>query len=162
MEMKNRMAVMAAVAGCYLLTCAAGFAQNATQNHGSEGESNTAVTIEARRVSDGHDFSAAAPAAETTRKTAAKTLPAAPIAKIEATSVASLRDAQENPYLLLTYKEKDETKMVVNPYQASPTKVFGPGWGTNVDALRNNPYAPGQTAAYVDLKTLGHVVGKLL
>ena len=72
----------------------------------------------------------------------------------------SLRDAQENPYLLLTYK--DETKTLANPYKESLTKIFGPGWNTNIDALRNNPFAPGPTPAYVDLKTLGHAVAKLL
>jgi len=74
--------------------------------------------------------------------------------------VPSLREAQENPYLLLTYK--DETKTLANPYKEAPTKVFGPGWNTNIDALRNNPYAPAPAPAYVDLKTLGHAVAKLL
>ena len=73
-----------------------------------------------------------------------------------------LREAQENPYLLLTYKEKDESKMLVNPHKEAPTKVFGPGWNTNIDALRNNPFAPGPTPTYIDLKTLGHAVSKLL
>ena len=149
--MKNRIVMMAAVAGCYLLTCAAGFAQNATQNHSND----SASTMEARNVSP-------APAAEATRKSSVKTLPAAPVAKTDANAVPSLREAQENPYLLLTYREKEDSKALVNPYKEPPTKVFGPGWGTNIDALRNNPYAPGPTPAYVDLKTLTHAVAKIL
>ena len=100
-------------------------------------------------------------AARSTSRLIANAATASP-AKSDATTVPSLRDAQENPYLLLTYKEKDETKMLVNPYKESPTKVFGPGWNTNIDALRNNPFAPAPAPAYVDLKTLGHAVAKLL
>jgi hypothetical protein len=153
MDMKNRIVVMTAVAGIYLMTCAAGFAQNATQNHSNDSESSSAVTLVAHNVSP-------APAAEPTHKGAAKTLPLAPVAKSGATTVPSLREAQENPYLLLTYK--DDTKTLANPYKESPTKVFGPGWNTNIDALRNNPYAPAPSPAYVDLKTLSHAVAKLL
>lgn len=153
--MKNRIAVMAAVAGMYLMTCAAGFAQNATQNHNGDSESNSATTLEARNISP-------APAAEPTHKTSAKTLPLAPVAKTDATTVPSLRESQENPFLLLTYEEKDENKLLANPYKESPTKVFGPGWNTNIDALRNNPFAPAPAPAYVDLKTLSHAVAKLL
>ena len=156
--MKNRILVMTAVVGCYLMTSTAGFAQNATLNHGSETESNAAAA-EARNISP----TTPAPAAEATHKSAAKTtLPLAPVAKSDATTVPSLRDAQENPYLLLTYRDKDENKLLANPYKEPPTKVFGPGWNTNIDALRNNPCAPGPTPAYVDLKTLGHAVAKLL
>lgn len=151
--MKNRMVITAAFAGIYLMTCAVGFAQNATQNHGNDSELASATTLVAHNVSP-------APAAEATHKASAKTLPLAPVAKSDATAAPSLREAQENPYLLLTYK--DETKTLANPYKESPTKVFGPGWNTNIDALRNNPYAPGPTPAYVDLKTLGHAVAKLL
>jgi hypothetical protein len=156
MDMKNRMAVMAAVAGCYLLTCAAGLAQNTTQHR--DGESNSAAMIEAHNIST----ASPTPAAEATRKSADKTLPLAPVAKSDANTPQSLREAQENPYLLLTYKEKDENKMLAIPYKESPTKVFGPGWNTNIDALRNNPYAPAPAPAYVDLKTLSHAVAKLL
>jgi glucose/arabinose dehydrogenase len=157
MDMKNRMVMMTAVAGVYLITCAAGFAQNATQNHGNDSEANSAAVVEA------HNMGTASPAAATaTRKSPGKTLPLAPVAKGDANTPQSLRAAQENPYLLLTYKEKDETKMLANPYKESPTKVFGPGWNTNIDALRNNPYAPAPAPAYVDLKTLGHAVAKVL
>jgi hypothetical protein len=153
--MKNRIVVMTAVAGIYLMTCAAGFAQNATQNHSADSESSNVTTLVAHNVSP-------APAAEPTHKASAKTLPVAPVVKSDATVVPSLRDAQENPYLLLTYK--DETKTLANPYKESPTKIFGPGWNTNIDALRNNPYAPAPAPApaYVDLKTLSHAVAKLL
>ena len=151
--MKNQVLMMVGVAGIYLMTCAAGFAQSATQNHSNDSESNSAVTLEARNVSP-------APPAVPTHKSDAKTLPLAPVAKADATAVPSLRDAQENPYLLLTYK--DETKTLANPHKDSPTKVFGPGWNTNIDALRNNPYAPAPAPAYVDLKTLSHAVAKLL
>jgi hypothetical protein len=151
--MKNRIVITAAAAGFYLMTCAAGFAQSATQNHGSDNESSSATTLVAHNVSP-------APAAEPTRKVAEKTLPLAPVAKNDATAAPSLRETQENPYLLLTYK--DETKTLANPYKESPTKVFGPGWNTNIDALRNNPYAPAPAPAYVDLKTLSHAVAKLL
>ena len=151
--MKNRIAAMTAVAGIYLVTCAAGFAQNATQNHSADSESSNVTTLVAHNVSP-------APAAEPTHKASAKTLPVAPVVKSDATVVPSLRDAQENPYLLLTYK--DETKTLANPYKESPTKIFGPGWNTNIDALRNNPYAPAPAPAYVDLKTLSHAVAKLL
>ena len=154
--MKIRTLMMTAVAGCYLMTSAAGFAQNTTQNHTNETESNSAVTVEARNISP----ATPAPAAEATHKSAAKTLPLAPVAKSDATTVQSLREAQENPYLLLTYK--DETKSLANPYKEPPTKVFGPGWNTNIDALRNNPFAPTPAPAYVDLKTLTHAVAKLL
>jgi hypothetical protein len=150
--MKNRIGITAAVAGIYLMTCAAGFAQNAPQNHGNDIETSSATTLVAHNVSP-------APAPESTHK-AVKTLPLAPVAKVDATTTPSLRDAQENPSLLLTYK--DETKMLANPYKEAPTKVFGPGWNTNIDALRNNPYAPAPAPAYVDLKTLGHAVAKLL
>jgi len=153
--MKNRIAAMTAVAGIYLVTCAAGFAQNATQNHSADSESPSATTLVAHNVSP-------APAAEPTHKATTKTLPLAPIAKSDATVVPSLREAQENPYLLLTYKEKDESNMLANPYKDSPTKVFGPGWNTNIDALRNNPYAPAPAPAYVNLKTLSHAVAKVL
>jgi hypothetical protein len=153
--MKNRIVVMTAVAGFYLMTSAAGFAQNATQNHGHDSELNGAAAVEAHNISP-------APAAEATHKAAAKTLPLAPVAKSDATTAPSLREAQENPYLLLTYKEKDENKLLANPYKESPTKVFGPGWNTNIDALRNNPFAPAPAPAYVDLKTLSHAVAKLL
>jgi hypothetical protein len=155
-NMKNRMVMIAAVAGCYLLTSAVGFAQNTTQIHSNESESNSAVTVEARNV-------VASPAPET-RKSAEKTLPLAPVAKSDATSANSLREAQENPYLLLTYKEKDGSKLLANPYKEPPTKVFGPGWNTNIDALRNNPFAPAPAPApaYVALKTLTHVVAKVL
>ena len=156
--MKNRIAVMTAVAGMYLMTCTAGFAQNTTQNHGNDGESNGAATIEARNIS----ALPLAPTAEATHKAAAKALPVAPVAKSEAVAAPTLRDAQENPYLLLTYKEKDESKMLVNPYKEAPTKVFGPGWNTNIDAIRNNPFAPAPAPAYIDLKTLGHAVAKVL
>ena len=71
-----------------------------------------------------------------------KRLPLAPVAKADATTPQSLREAQENPYLLLTYKDKDESKMLANPYKESPTKAFGPGWNTNIDALRHNPNVP--------------------
>jgi hypothetical protein len=154
MDMKNRVVMIAAVAGCYLVTSAAGFAQNATQNHGNENEANN-VTVVARNITP-------APAAEPTRKPSEKTLPLAPVAKTDATAVPSLREAQENPYLLLTYKDQDASKMLANPYKEPPTKVFGPGWNTNIDALRNNPNAPGPSPAYVDLKTLSHAVAKLL
>ena len=93
--MKNRMVMIAAVAGCYLMTSAAGFAQNTTQIHSNDSESNSAVTVEARNV-------VASPTPETTRKSAEKTLPLAPVAKSDATGATSLREAQENPYLLLT------------------------------------------------------------
>jgi hypothetical protein len=156
MDMKNRIVMIAAVAGCYLMTSAAGFAQNATQNHGNDSEASNAATVEARNVSP-----APAPA-ETTRKSADRTLPLAPVAKSDATTTQSLREAQENPYLLLTYKDKDESKMLANPYKEPPTKVFGPGWNTNIDALRNNPNAPTPSPAYIDLKTLSHAVAKLL
>jgi hypothetical protein len=156
MDMKNRIVMIAAVAGCYLMTSAAGFAQNAMQNHGNDSEASNAATVEARNVSP-----APAPA-ETTRKSADRTLPLAPVAKSDATTTQSLREAQENPYLLLTYKDKDESKMLANPYKESPTKVFGPGWNTNIDALRNNPNAPTPSPAYIDLKTLSHAVAKLL
>ena len=63
---------------------------------------------------------------------------------------------------MLTYKDKDENKMLANPYKEPPTKVFGPGWNTNIDALRNNPFAPAPSPAYIDLKTLSHAVAKLL
>jgi hypothetical protein len=158
MDMKNRMLVMTAVAGCYLMTCAAGFAQKTTQHYGNDGDSNSVATVEARNIS----AASPAPAAEATRKAAAKTLPVAPVAKSDATAAPSLREAQENPYLLLTYHQKDESQMLVNPYKESPTKIFGPGWNTNIDALRNNPFAPGPAPAYVDLKTLSHAVAKLL
>lgn len=153
--MKNRIAVMTAVTGIYLMTCAAGFAQNATQNHASDSEASNGATLVAHNVSP-------APAAKPTRKVAEKTLPLAPVAKNDAMAVPNLRDAQENPYLLLTYKDKYESRMLVNPYKESPTKVFGPGWNTIIDALRNNPYAPAPAPAYVDLKTLSHAVAKLL
>ena len=153
--MKNRILMMTAVAGFYLMTSAAGFAQNATQNRGHDSELNSAMAVEAHNISP-------VPAAEATHKAAAKTLPLAPVAKSDATTVPSLREAQENPYLLLTYKEKDENKLLANPYKESPTKVFGPGWNTNIDALRNNPFAPAPAPAYVDLKTLSHAVAKLL
>jgi hypothetical protein len=153
MDMKNRIVMIAAVAGCYLMTSAAGFAQTASQNHGNDNESNNAVTVVARNMTP-------APAAEPTRKPSEKTLPLAPVAKPDATAVPSLREAQENPYLLLTYK--DESKSLAAPYKEPPTKVFGPGWNTNIDALRNNPFAPAPAPAYVDLKTLSHAVGKLL
>jgi hypothetical protein len=152
--MKNRNVMIAAVAGCYLVTCAAGFAQSTSQNHGNDGETSGPVTVEAHNV-------APPPAPEATRKSAEKTLPLAPVAKSEATAVPSLREAQENPYLLLTYKDKDDIKMLANPYKP-PTKVSGPGWNTNSDALRNNPFAPTPSPAYIDLKTLGHAVAKLL
>jgi hypothetical protein len=155
--MKNRIVVMAAVAGCYLVTCAVGFAQNATQNHASDSEPSSVATVEAHNISP-----APAPAAETTRKSIEKTLPLAPVAKSDATTTQSLREAQENPYLLLNYKDKDESKMLANPYKEPPTKVFGPGWNTNIDALRNNPNAPTPSPAYIDLKTLSHAVAKLL
>jgi len=151
--MKNRIVTTAAVAGIYLMTCAAGFAQHAPQNHGNDSESSSAVTLVAHNVSP-------APAPESTHKASVKTLPLAPVAKSDATAVPSLRDAQENPYLLLTYK--DEMKTLANPYKEAPTQVFGPGWNTNIDALRNNPFAPSPAPAYVDLKTLGHAVAKLL
>jgi hypothetical protein len=153
--MKNRIVVMTVVAAGYLLTCAAGFAQNATHSHSTDSETLSVATVEAHNV-------APAPAAEATHKTAAKTLPLAPIAKTDTTSVPSLREAQANPYLLLTYKETDQTKMLANPYKESPTRIFGPGWGTNIDALRNNPFAPAPTPAYVDLKTLRHAAAKVL
>jgi hypothetical protein len=152
-DMKNRIGITVAVAGIYLMTCAAGFAQNATQNHGNDSESSSAVSLVAHNASP-----AAAP--ESTHKASTKTLPLAPVAKVDAIAAPSLREAQENPYLLLTYK--DESKTLANPYKESPTKVFGPGWNTNIDALRNNPYAPAPAPAYVDLKTLGHAVAKLL
>ena len=155
--MKNRTMVMAAVAGCYLLTCAAGFAQNAARNHGNDSEANSSAAGEARNISP-----APAPAAESTHKASDKLLPLAPVAKSDATTAPSEREAKENPYLLLTYKEKDDTKMLVNPYKEAPTKIFGPGLNTNIDALRNNPFAPAPAPAYVDLKTLGHEVAKLL
>lgn len=153
--MKNRMLMIAAVAGCYLMTSAAGFAQNATQNHANDNESNNAVMVVARNVTP-------APAAEPTRKPSEKTLPLAPVAKSDATTTQSLREAQENTYLLLTYRDKDESKMLASPYKEPPTKVFGPGWNTNIDALRNNPNAPAPSPAYIDLKTLSHAVAKLL
>jgi hypothetical protein len=155
--MKNRIVMIAAVVGCYLMTSAAGFAQNATQNRGHDGESSNAATLEAHNISP-----APAPAVETTRKSSEKTLPLAPVAKSDATTTQSLREAQENPYLLLTYKGKDENKMLANPYKEPPPRVFGPGWNTNIDALRNNPNAPTPSPAYVDLKTLSHAVAKLL
>jgi hypothetical protein len=151
--MKDRILTMTAVAGFYLMTSAAGFAQNTTQNHNDSESSNSAVVA--------HNVSPT-PAAEPTRKVAEKTLPLAPVAKSDATNAPSLRESQENPYLLLTYKEKDENKLLANPYKESPTKVFGPGWNTNIDALRNNPFAPAPAPAYVDLKTLSHAVAKLL
>ncbi len=155
--MKNRLLMMTAVAGFYLMTSAAGFAQNTTQSHGADSELSGTATIEARNISP-----APAPAAAPAHKASDKTLPLAPVAKSDATTTPSLREAQENPYLLLTYKEKDESRMLVNPYKESPTKVFGTGWGTNIDALRNNPFAPAPTPAYIDLKTLGHAVVKVL
>jgi hypothetical protein len=157
MDMNNRMMIVAAIAASYLATCATGFAQNSAQNHGNDGELSGTATVEARDSSP-----APAPAAEPTHKTSDKTLPVAPVAKSDATATPGLREAQENPYLLLTYKEKDESKMLVNPHKEAPTKVFGPGWNTNIDALRNNPFAPGPTPAYIDLKTLGHAMAKLL
>jgi hypothetical protein len=153
--MKNRMVIITVVAAGYLLTCAAGFAQNATQSHSTDSETLSAATVEAHNV-------APAPAAEAKYKTAAKTLPLAPVAKSDATTVPSLREAQVNPYQLLTYKETDESKMLGNSYPVAPTRIFGPGWGTNIDALRNNPFAPAPTPAYVDLKTLRHAVAKVL
>jgi hypothetical protein len=68
MDMKNRIVITAAVAGFYLMTCAVGFAQNATQNHGNDSESSSAVTLVAHNVSP-------APAAEPTHKATTKTLP---------------------------------------------------------------------------------------
>jgi hypothetical protein len=156
-DMKNRIVMIAAVAGCYLMTSAAGFAQNTTQTHASDSESSSVAAVEAHNIS-----AAAAPAAETTRKSTEKTLPLAPVAKSNATTTQSLREAQENPYLLLTYKDKDENKMLASPYKEPPTKVFGPGWNTNIDALRNNPNAPTPSPAYVDLKTLSHAIAKVL
>jgi hypothetical protein len=155
MDMKNRILMVTAIASCYLMTSAAGLAQNTTPAHANDSESSSAATAEARNISP-------APAPDTTRKSADKTLPLAPVAKSDATTASSLRDAQENPYLLLTYKDKDASKMLANPYKESPTKVFGPGWNTNIDALRNNPNAPAPSPAYVDLKTLSHAVTKLL
>jgi hypothetical protein len=155
--MKNRILMMTAIAGCYLMTSAAGFAQNTTPAHANDSESSSAAMVEARNISP-----APVPAAEATRKSTEKTLPLAPVAKSDATTASSLRDAQENPYLLLTYKDKDESKMLANPYKEPPTKVFGPGWNTNIDALRNNPNAPAPSPAYVDLKALSHAVAKLL
>jgi hypothetical protein len=157
--MKNRMLMIAAVAGCYLMTSAAGFAQNTTQAHANDTESSSVATVEAHNISAS---AAPVPAAETTRKSTERTLPLAPVAKTDATTPQSLREAQENPYLLLTYKDKDENKMLANPYKEPPTKVFGPGWNTNIDALRNNPFAPAPNPAYIDLKTLSHAVAKLL
>jgi hypothetical protein len=154
--MKSRILMMTAIAGCYLMTSAAGFAQNATQTHANDSGSSSAVTIEAHNVTP-----APAPAAEATRKSAEKTLPLAPTAKSDATATPSLREAQENPYLLLTYKDQEESKMLANP-RKEPTKVFGPGWNTNIDALRNNPNAPTPSAAYFDLKTLSHAIAKVL
>jgi len=78
--MKNRIVVMTAVAGIYLMTCAAGFAQNATQNHSADSESSNVTTLVAHNVSP-------APAAEPTHKASAKTLPLAPVAKSDATAV---------------------------------------------------------------------------
>jgi hypothetical protein len=89
-------------------------------------------------------------------------LPLAPVAKSDATAAQSLGDAQEKPYLLLTYKGDDQSKQFANPYKEAPTKIFGPGWNTNIDALRNNPFVPGPSPAYVDLKTVGHAIAKLL
>ena len=156
-DMKNRIVMIAAVAGCYLMTSAAGFAQNTTQNHANDSESSSVATVEAHNISP-----APAPLPETTRMSTEKRLPLAPVAKADATTPQSLREAQENPYLLLTYKDKDESKMLANPYKESPTKVFGPGWNTNIDALRHNPNVPGPSPAYVDLKTLGHAIAKVL
>jgi hypothetical protein len=155
--MKNRILMMTAIAGCYLMTSAAGFAQNATPTHAGDSDSSSVATVETHNIS-----STPAPAAATTRKSSDKTLPLAPVAKIDATTAPSLREAQENPYLLLTYKDKDESKTLANPYKESPTKVFGPGWNTNIDALRHDPNVPGPSPAYVDLKTLGHAIAKVL
>jgi hypothetical protein len=157
--MKNRMVMMAAIAGSYLITCAAGFAQNTTQSNGNDGEARGAATIEARNISLAP---APAPARSATHKASDKTLPLAPVVKGDTNATPSLREAQANPYLLLTYKDKDESKMLANPYKESPTKVFGPGWNTNIDALHNNPFAPAPAPAYVDLKTLSHAVAKLM
>ena len=160
--MKNRILVVTVVAGGYLLTCAAGFAQNVAQHHGNEGESCTATTLEASNVTESHENFSATPAAEPTRKAVAKTLIDAPVAKTDASAAASLREAQENPYVLLTYRETEASKMLLSPSKKSPTKVFGPGWGTNIDALRNNPTAPAPTLMHVDLKTLHTAIAKLL
>jgi hypothetical protein len=158
--MKNRILMMTAIAGCYLMTSSAGFAQTATQIHAGDNESSSTATVEARNISPAP---APTPAAATTRKSTDKTLPLAPVAKSDATTAApSLRESQESPYLLLTYKDKDADSALANPYKESPTKVFGPGWNTNIDALRNNPNAPGPGPAYVDLKTLGHAIAKVL
>src|ERR1700753_177742 len=129
--MKNRILMAMAVAGFYLMTSAAGVAQNATQTHSDEAGSNTATTIDAHTI-------AASPAPAATRKSPEKTLPVAPVAKSDANAAPSLREAQENPYLLLTYKDKDQSKLLANPYKEPPTKVFGPGWNKKTHRLLNN------------------------
>ena len=151
--MKGRMLLTGVVAGGYLMMCAAGFAQNTTLNHGNDSESSGAA-IEA------HDI-AFSPVPADTRNSTEKVLPLAPVPKSDANSTQSLRE-QESPYLLLTYKDSDSSKQLANSHEEAPTRVFGPGWNTNIDALRNNPNAPGPGPAYVSLKTLGHAIARLL
>ena len=69
--MKSRMLLMTAVAGCYLLTSVAGFAQSKALSHRNDSESNAAA-IEAHNT-------AFLPVPADTRNSTEKTLPLAPV-----------------------------------------------------------------------------------
>ena len=160
--MQNRVLALAAL---YFLTCTPGFAQKANMH--SDGDANSS-NLPSPDFHGNPDFKEAPlnhPAIDGMLKPVAVkfhwTEPTLSLTNVRF-NAKSLPEADKNSNLLgLDPHDLKYGKESLVSYKTNPNWVFGPGWGTNINDLERNPYAPGPTTAYVDLGTLHDAMHKL-